>query len=301
VTATSSGALVGLLAALGLVLVTSWLRARRPPAMVDRIGPFVGLPGSAFEGRARFVVTPASLLTLLRTGWGDSAADRDLEVRLRRSGSTATTTQYRLERIVCLALGAAAGALVGILLGGGQMSPMGTVLLGVFGGIAGWAGRDALLRRTVRRRRRIIESQLPTLADLLALAVAAGASPVAALDHVSRTMAGPLADEVADAIADVHSGVSVDVALRSLADLAGLVAVQRFVEGVLIALERGSPLAEVLRAQAADARAEEQRRLMELAGRKDIAMLVPIVFLVLPSVILIAVFPGLQALRIVVP
>ena len=40
---------------------------------------------------------------------------------------------------------------------------------------------------------------------------------------------------------------------------------------------------------------------MEAAGRKDIAMLVPIVFLVLPSVVLIALYPGLQSLRLVVP
>ena len=86
-----------------------------------------------------------------------------------------------------------------------------------------------------------------------------------------------------------------------MADRIGLASVQRLVDALLVALERGTPLAEVLRAQAMDARAADRRRLMELAGRKDVLMLVPIVFLVLPSVVLVAVYPGVQALRIVVP
>ena len=50
-----------------------------------------------------------------------------------------------------------------------------------------------------------------------------------------------------------------------------------------------------------DAQATSRRRLMELAGRKDAAMLVPVVFLVLPTVVAVALFPGLQGLRLVVP
>ena len=39
----------------------------------------------------------------------------------------------------------------------------------------------------------------------------------------------------------------------------------------------------------------------KLAGRKDVLMLVPIVLLVLPSVVIVAAFPGIAALRLVVP
>jgi tight adherence protein C len=41
-----------------------------------------------------------------------------------------------------------------------------------------------------------------------------------------------------------------------------------------VALERGTPLAEVLRAQAADVREAGKRRLLESGGRKEIAMMV---------------------------
>ena len=72
---------------------------------------------------------------------------------------------------------------------------------------------------------------------------------------------------------------------------------RRFVDGVVIAVQRGTPLAEVLRAQAQDVREEGRRALMEAGGRKEIAMMVPVVFLILPVTILFAVFPGFTLFR----
>lgn len=86
-----------------------------------------------------------------------------------------------------------------------------------------------------------------------------------------------------------------------MADRTGSPDVERFVDGLIVSLERGTPLAEVLRAQAADARAADRRTLMEIAGRKDVAMLIPVVFFILPTVVLIALFPGIRSLQLVVP
>ena len=71
----------------------------------------------------------------------------------------------------------------------------------------------------------------------------------------------------------------------------------RFLDGMAVAIERGTPLADVLRAQAADVRALGKRQLMETGGKKEIAMMVPVVFLVLPVTVLFAVFPGFAFLR----
>ena len=65
-----------------------------------------------------------------------------------------------------------------------------------------------------------------------------------------------------------------------------------------MAVERGTPLAEVLRSQAADVREAGHRSLMETGGRKEIAMMVPVVLLILPVTVLFAVFPGIAALRL---
>jgi tight adherence protein C len=65
-----------------------------------------------------------------------------------------------------------------------------------------------------------------------------------------------------------------------------------------VAVERGTPLADVLRAQAQDVRDMGRRRLMETGGKKEIAMMVPVVFLVLPVTVLFAVYPGLAVLTV---
>ena len=80
--------------------------------------------------------------------------------------------------------------------------------------------------------------------------------------------------------------------LQGIAVRTNLPPLARFVDGVAIAVERGTPLAEVLRAQAVDVREAGKRALMEAGGRKEIAMMVPVVFLVLPVTVLFALFPG---------
>jgi tight adherence protein C len=70
------------------------------------------------------------------------------------------------------------------------------------------------------------------------------------------------------------------------------------VDQIVAALERGAPLAAVLQAQASDAREETKRSLIEQAGRKEILMLLPLVFLILPLSVLFAVFPGVFILRL---
>ena len=87
-------------------------------------------------------------------------------------------------------------------------------------------------------------------------------------------------------------------ALQGLADRTGLPSLARFVDGLIVAVERGTPLAEVLRAQAQDVRETGRRTVMEVGGRKEIAMMIPVVFLVLPVTVLFAVFPGFTLLRL---
>ena len=53
----------------------------------------------------------------------------------------------------------------------------------------------------------------------------------------------------------------------------------------------------MLRSQAQDVREAGRRAVMEEGGKKEIAMMVPVVFLVLPVTVLFAVYPGFTFLR----
>ena len=77
--------------------------------------------------------------------------------------------------------------------------------------------------------------------------------------------------------------------------------VSRFAEGIAIAVERGTPLADVLHAQAADVREAGRAALIEAGARKEVLMMVPVVFLVLPVTVVFAFWPGLVGLRLVTP
>jgi tight adherence protein C len=96
----------------------------------------------------------------------------------------------------------------------------------------------------------------------------------------------------------VGTGLPFAETLGSLARDLDLPAFTRCVDQLLGALDRGTPLAEVLRAQAQDARDDAKRRLLETAGKKEVGMLVPVVFLILPVTIAFAIFPGIVVLQL---
>ena len=140
-------------------------------------------------------------------------------------------------------------------------------------------------------------TEFPTVAELLALAVSAGEGAVGALERVCRLSQGELSGELRRCLADARAGANLPTALQGLADRTGLMSLSRFVDGIVVAVERGTPLAEVLRAQAQDVREDGRRTLMEEGGRKEIYMMVPIVFLTLPVTVLFALYPGLSFLH----
>lgn len=141
-------------------------------------------------------------------------------------------------------------------------------------------------------------TEFPTVAELLALAVSAGEGAVGALERVCRLSHGELSDELRRCLADARAGANLPTALQGLADRTGLMSLTRFVDGIVVAVERGTPLAEVLRAQAQDVREDGRRTLLEEGGKKEIYMMVPIVFLTLPVTVLFALYPGLSFLHL---
>ena len=99
----------------------------------------------------------------------------------------------------------------------------------------------------------------------------------------------------------VRTGEPVAQAFDRMAATTGIPSVARFAQGVAVAVERGTPLADVLHAQAADVREAGRRELIEVAARKEILMMVPVVFLILPVTVLVAFWPGVIGLQLTTP
>lgn len=289
----------------GWLLVWSWIRARRVD-LEARVAPYVR-PAEVDLWRERGVrqrggwsgLAAALLrdLTKALERWGSPTAE--VSARLGRAGSPLTVEQFRAQQVAWGVMGLAAGLGVSIALLVGRGASVPTLLvLTLTAGAAALAARDVVLGRAVAERQDRVIAELPTIAELLALSVAAGEGAPRALERVCAAAQGALADELRAALADARSGMPLGRALHEMAVRADAPPLQRFADGVVTAIELGTPLTDVLRAQARDARAAGRERLMERGGKREIAMLVPVVFLILPVTILFAIYPGLAAIRL---
>ncbi|MGN6300838.1 MAG: type II secretion system F family protein [Angustibacter sp.] len=303
-----AGSLLGGVLGLGLALVVRHLPLRRRPSLDARLGPYVAdvLPtsrllapagvGSAVPVLRRVVDGAARRLASRLAEWLGGTAS--VERRLDRARLDVEVDSFRAEQVVWASVGGLlGGALAALLWWCRHAAPLALTVLVVVASAGGFAARDWALTQQVRRRERLMMAEFPTIAEMLALAVGAGEGPVAALERVASLSHGELAGELRRTLADARSGASLVQALQGLSSRTELAPLVRFVDGVVVAVERGTPLAEVLRGQAQDVREAGQRELLEGAGRKEIAMMVPVVFGVLPVTVLFAVYPGFAFLR----
>lgn len=291
----------------GLLLVVARVATIRRPSLALRVLPYVrDLPAAG--GRSRPAVDRSATGVLLGPVLGTLAASVErvlggaatVRRRLERGGFESTVHDFRVEQVVWGLVGFAVAAAYGVLRAlSGPVQPVGALLVCVVAFVVGVLARDTWLSNQVKARERRIMTEFPTLAELLALAVAAGEGPVAALARVVQRSGGALSEDLARVLAAVRTGEPVGAAFDHLAATSGLPLVSRFAQGVAVAVERGTPLADVLHAQAADVREAARRDLIESAARREVVMMVPVVFLVLPVTVLFAFWPGLVGLSLV--
>lgn len=298
----------GLSLGVGLWSLASLTPRLSRPRLRDRVAPY--LLDISPEARAFMVKRSADPLPVLGTlftpvlRWLTTLLSSLLggaettERRLRQSGSNASLQQFRSQQVVW--------TLIGLTLGAGlvfthpvvkQVPAIVHLLIPLVLGLGAALARDWLLQRAARARVARMNGELPTVLEFLTLSLSAGEGILDSLRRVSATSSGELSRELAGVIADVRTGLPLAPALQGLSRRIQLPSLTRCVDQITGALERGSPLAEVLRAQANDAREGAKRELLEAAGKKEVAMLVPVVFLILPLTVVFAIFPGIFVLQ----
>jgi len=302
------GAGLGGILAAGCLLVFVGLPANRRPGLEARLAPYLrdtARPSRllAVRGDARGPGLLLILDPLIRDlGRGVErllGGAPSVRRRLERAGRCPDVESFRAEQVVWGVGGGVLGLVLATLIwlrNGGSVLALVLLVLCAVG--AGIVARDQLLTRSANRREQQMLAEFPTVAELLALAVGAGEGATGALERVCRLSQGELAAELRQCLADARAGANLPAALQGLADRTGLASLARFVDGIVVAVERGSPLADVLRAQAQDVREAGRRAVMEEGGKREIAMMLPVVFLVLPVTVLFAIYPGVAFLRL---
>ena len=298
-----AGGLLGIVAALGVWLILVVAPPARRPTLSDRIAPYlIDTPAPSRLLSTRSLGTGTALQRILAPYLKDAVRLLDrivggrvsVEKRLTAVGGRVSVEDFRSEQLVWGGIGGGLALVVGLLgVFAAHVNPVTVVILVALGAVAGVFARDWWLSRTAAGRDAEMLAEFPVIAEMLALAVTAGEGPIGAIDRVTRLARGHLVEQLRDALADTHSGTPFLAAITSLRDRTRLDPLARFLDGMAVAIERGTPLADVLRAQAADVRALSQRHLLESGGKKEIGMMVPVVFVVLPITVVFALYPGL--------
>ncbi|MFC9771838.1 MULTISPECIES: type II secretion system F family protein [unclassified Pseudarthrobacter] len=309
ITVSPAAAVCGAVLGIGLWLVIFRSPLMRATTLAQRIEP--QLKSQNLESRllsGEHTLTPFGpleriLRPLIRDGISTlgkmSPAPGATARRLAQAGISKSVIDFRAEQVMWGAAGfALTSAIVAVGAAAGRFNALLAAVAIIGSGVAGFVLRDYWLGVQVRRREERMMAEFPSLAELMALAVGAGESATGALDRVCRSAKGELSKEFSMILAETRAGKPLVNALQEFSARTDLAPLVRFVDGIVVAVERGTPLADVLRAQAQDVRDTAKRDLMEAAGKKEIAMMVPLVFGVLPLTVVFAVFPGIAAISL---
>ena len=218
-----------------------------------------------------------------------------VDVRLTALGRAGEYEVFRLKQ-AATALGAAAISLFGFLSLG---SNFGTAIAFSFSfGTFSYLYLDRSLTSEVRKNRLLIESEFAPIIEMLTLALSAGETPLAAIDRVSKRSNSRFGLELALVVSQVRLGTPFQDAMDEMGRKLDSVPIRRFVDALVTAMMRGAPLIDVLHRHCAEARQIQRNIVMEKAGKAEISMMIPVVFLILPISVLFALWPSLNHLNL---
>jgi tight adherence protein C len=193
---------------------------------------------------------------------------------------------------------AAVGAPVFLLLLGALGRSVGTAL--VLGGAGlvglGWFGPPLVVKRRARQRLARIDHEVPELVDLLVATVEAGIGFAGALQICARRVRGPLGDELRLTLREQSMGLTTNEALGHLLERTReSVSMRAFVQAIVQGETLGVSIGKVLRDLAVDMRGLRRRLAEERAQKAPVKLLFPLVFLILPAMVIVVMGPAAYA------
>ena len=237
------------------------------------------------ERRSLLTIVAAPLARVHRTLWRRQS-DHDITTALARAGVSRRLTPelFMAGRVAATGL----GVLVGFTLAHG----IGRILLALVFAAAGILFPGFFLSKAATRRAERIGAELPHFVDQLALVIEAGMSFDAAITYLADANEGALADEMKRVLTELRVGESRKSAIRNFAVRVGSDDAMGFANAVLASDQLGSPLSEILRAQASDLRHRRQTYAEERAQKAPVKMLLPMAIFILPVMFVLILGPA---------
>ena len=213
----------------------------------------------------------------------DERHERDLRMVLRSAGlyktAPATFVGYRV-----LAAGLLPAWL--LLMNAGNIG-IRQVALALFAGAMGWVLPSFGVKRRASRRIEAIDLEMPELVDLLVTTVEAGVGFAASLQMVARRVEGPLGQELRLTLQEQSMGLTIEDSLQNMLGRIDSLSVRTFVQAIVQGQMLGVSIGKILRDLALDMRKRRRQMAEERAQKAPTKILFPLVFLILPALMII--------------
>jgi tight adherence protein C len=189
------------------------------------------------------------------------------------------------------AVGVGALALM-VLTSSGSTPPAQIFLLTLVGTGAGFYIPQFYLSRNVTKRQKNVRRAMPDALDLLTICVEAGLGFDAAMAKVVEKWNNQLSMALNRVLQEIQLGKLRREALKSMAENIGISEMTSFVAAVIQSEQLGVSMAKVLRIQADQMRVRRRQLAEEAAHQAPIKMLLPMAFIIFPSLLIILLAPA---------
>ena len=201
---------------------------------------------------------------------------------------------FQLIRI-CSAIGMTCGGLLLSLLM--QSSGPKTVIMMIAGAAIGaWLPLQVVTHRA-KKRRDEIAGQLSNVLDLLVVCVEAGLGVTEAIKMVgaeSDRQGQLIGRELAMVSAELNSGTGLGFALRALAERTKIEDIKPLAATMIQSEQLGSRMGPALRALSDSLRNSRRMRAEEAAQKTTVKILFPLIFFILPAMMIVIVGPAMM-------
>lgn len=143
-----------------------------------------------------------------------------------------------------------------------------------------------------------LNEELTSILQMCSIMISAGESPINALKYIAERSDGILPKLISTELRALTSEGTLIKTLDKLSRSSGSKQVKRVGNALQVAMDRGSPLLQVLQNQITSLNKDIHIQLLKKSGKSEIALLIPVVFLILPISILFAIWPSIYGLNI---
>jgi tight adherence protein C len=140
------------------------------------------------------------------------------------------------------------------------------------------------------------ESEFPQLIELFTILVSSGESPSLALESIVSRSSGQLTLEFEKVLERMRTGENLTQSLEGLSLSTSSTILRRFADTLVLATQRGTSLSEILHSHVKEVRQQDHAAMLSAAGKAEVALMIPVIFLILPISVIFALWPSFVSL-----